>query len=51
MEALEAIKIITGYGEPAIGKLIIVNGKKGEFEVINVRRNPECPVCGHLKVE
>ena len=51
MEALEAIKIITGYGEPAIGKLIIVNGKKGEFEVINVRRNPECPVCGHLKVK
>ena len=51
LEALEAIKIITGYGEPTVGKLIIVNGKKGEFEVINVRRNPECPVCGHLKVK
>ena len=51
LEALEAIKIITGYGEPAVGKLIIVNGKKGEFEVINVRRNPECPVCGHLQVK
>ena len=48
MEALEAIKIITGYGEPAIGKLIIVNGKKGEFETISVKRNPECPVCSHL---
>jgi len=50
MEALEAIKIITGYGEPAVGKLIIVNGKKWEFEVISVRRNPECPVCGHLQL-
>lgn len=48
MEALEAIKIITGYGEPAIGKLIIVKGRKGEFETISVKRNPECPVCGHL---
>ncbi len=49
LQVMEAIKLLTGYGEPSIGKLILVDGKRGSFEAIRVRRNPECPVCGHLK--
>jgi len=48
MEALEAIKIITGYGKPAIGKLILYDGEDASFTEIRAERNPKCPVCGHL---
>ncbi|MEM1977110.1 MAG: HesA/MoeB/ThiF family protein [Nitrososphaerota archaeon] len=46
LEALEAIKMITGLGEPAVGKLIVIDGMDLSFHVVEVRRNPGCPVCG-----
>lgn len=49
LEALEAIKIITGYGEPAVGKLILFDGKNNVFSEIKVKRNPKCPVCSHIR--
>ncbi len=48
MEALEAIKIITGYGKPSYGKLILFDGYHMSFMEIEVKRNPKCPVCGLL---
>ncbi|WFO76077.1 HesA/MoeB/ThiF family protein [Desulfurococcaceae archaeon MEX13E-LK6-19] len=49
MEALEVIKIITGYGEPLVGRLLLFDGKNNVFTEIKVKRNPKCPVCGHIK--
>ncbi|MEM2846091.1 MAG: adenylyltransferase, partial [Nitrososphaerota archaeon] len=46
LEALEAIKMLTGLGEPAVGKLIVIDGMDLSFHVVEVRRNPGCPVCG-----
>jgi molybdopterin/thiamine biosynthesis adenylyltransferase len=51
LEALEAIKVITGLGEPAVGKLIIIDGMDLSFYRIEVRRNPGCPACGKIKIE
>ncbi|RLG83952.1 MAG: adenylyltransferase [Thermoprotei archaeon] len=48
LEALEAIKIITGYGKPAVGKLLIFDGKNLTIDIINVQRNPNCPICSKL---
>lgn len=45
LEALEAIKIITGYGEPAVGRLIVFDGRSLRMEEVKVLRNPNCPVC------
>ena len=45
LEALEAIKLLVGHGELMIGKLVVFNGESLSFKVLNVRRNPKCPVC------
>jgi molybdopterin/thiamine biosynthesis adenylyltransferase len=46
LEATEAIKIITGIGVPAVGKLVAYDGERMTFQQINIKRNPKCPVCG-----
>lgn len=46
MEALEAIKLIAGLGEPLAGRLLIADFSSGTFDVLNVKRRPGCPVCG-----
>jgi len=46
MQALEAVKLILGAGEPLIGRLLMVDTLDVEFRTLNVRRDPACPVCG-----
>jgi molybdopterin/thiamine biosynthesis adenylyltransferase/rhodanese-related sulfurtransferase len=46
LQALEAIKLILGAGEPLIGRLLMVDTLDMEFRTLNVPRDPDCPVCG-----
>jgi molybdopterin/thiamine biosynthesis adenylyltransferase len=46
IQAMEAIKVITGIGKPLVGRMLIFSGKEMRFEEIEVKRNPGCPVCG-----
>jgi molybdopterin/thiamine biosynthesis adenylyltransferase/rhodanese-related sulfurtransferase len=46
LQALEAIKLITGMGQPLIGKLLHVDTLTLRFRTFNLRRDPDCPVCG-----
>jgi sulfur-carrier protein adenylyltransferase/sulfurtransferase len=46
LQALEAIKLITGAGEPMIGRLLLFDALKLRWRELKLRRNPECPVCG-----
>ena len=50
LQALEAIKVLAGVGEPAVGKLIILNGRKWSFYAIDVKKDPECPTCGGKRI-
>lgn len=45
LEAMEAIKLILGIGEPLIGKLLTYDALAQEFRQFKLRRNPECPAC------
>ncbi|MEZ0346782.1 MAG: HesA/MoeB/ThiF family protein [Infirmifilum sp.] len=45
LEALEALKILTGHGEIPIGRLFIFDGARSSFEVLKVSRREDCPVC------
>ncbi len=45
MMALEAVKTITGAGEPLIGKMLILDGLTSVSRVVNLRPNPDCQVC------
>ena len=42
----EAIKVITGIGEPLAGRLMIYDALEMTYRSVKVRKDPECPVCG-----
>ena len=42
----EAIKVITGIGEPLAGRLMIYDALEMNYRTVRVRKDPECPVCG-----
>ncbi|MEN3039383.1 MAG: molybdopterin-synthase adenylyltransferase MoeB, partial [Candidatus Kryptonium sp.] len=46
IQALEAIKLILGVGEPLIGKLLLFDALKMKFRELKLRKNPQCPICG-----
>ncbi len=46
MQALEAIKLILGIGEPLVGRLLLFDALTMEFRILRTRRDPACPVCG-----
>lgn len=45
MMALEAIKYITGAGEPLIGRLLLVDGLMSAPRTLRLRRDPNCSSC------
>lgn len=46
LQALEAIKLIIGKGEPLIGRLIIFDALRFRFDEFKLAKNPHCPLCG-----
>jgi molybdopterin/thiamine biosynthesis adenylyltransferase/rhodanese-related sulfurtransferase len=42
----EAIKLITGIGDPLVGRLMIYDALDMTYRPVRVRKDPECPVCG-----
>ena len=46
MQALQTILILTGQGEPLIGKLLLLDAASMEWQGVTLPRNPACPVCG-----
>ncbi len=46
IQATEAIKLLTGIGEPLVGKLLLYDALRMRFRQITLPRDPECPVCG-----
>jgi len=41
----EAIKVITGIGEPLVGSLMVYDALEMEYRKIKVRKDPNCAVC------
>jgi len=46
LQAMDTLKLITGIGKPASGKLIVIDGTYMELREVIVKRNPDCPECG-----
>lgn len=46
LQALEAIKLLAGFGEPLIGRLLLVDALSSRFRELKVKRDPACAVCG-----
>jgi adenylyltransferase/sulfurtransferase len=46
IQATEAIKVVTGIGEPLVGRLLLVDALSMSFRTLRVARDPRCPACG-----
>jgi len=46
LQALEAIKLLLGVGEPLVGRLALFDGLGGTLREVGVAQDPKCPVCG-----
>src|SRR5687767_4561242 len=46
IQTAEAIKLLTGIGEPLVGSLMVYDALEMEYRKIKVRKDPECPLCG-----
>jgi sulfur-carrier protein adenylyltransferase/sulfurtransferase len=46
IQALEALKLLLGIGDPLIGRLLAYDSLEETFRTFKVRRDPECPACG-----
>lgn len=51
IQATEAIKLITGVGEPLIGRLLLLDAATMSFRSIHIRKDPECPACGTHEIK
>lgn len=50
IQSTEVIKLITGFGEPLIGRLMIYDALAMTYRTLNVAKDASCPLCsGHQK--
>ncbi|MGI9081456.1 MAG: molybdopterin-synthase adenylyltransferase MoeB, partial [Thermoleophilaceae bacterium] len=45
LQAIEVVKLVTGSGEPLVGRLLLYEALSTTFTNLKVRRDPECPIC------
>lgn len=46
LQAVEAIKLLAGCGQPAVGKLITYDALNGEMRSLKLGKDPQCSCCG-----
>lgn len=46
MQALEALKLLAGFGEPLVGRVLYIDGKRMEIRSLKLNRDPNCEACG-----
>jgi adenylyltransferase/sulfurtransferase len=46
IQVTEAIKVLTGVGDPLVGSLMVYDALEMTYRKVRVRKDPECPLCG-----
>lgn len=46
IQAAEALKLLLGIGAPLIGRLLLYDALEMSVEVVSLRKNDACPICG-----
>src|SRR5215210_7251665 len=46
IQAMEAIKLLLGLGDPLVGRLLAYDALEESFRTFKIKRDPACPVCG-----
>ncbi len=51
IQAMEAIKVLLGLGDPLVGRLLAYDALEGTFRTFKLNRDPDCPACSVPKEE
>jgi sulfur-carrier protein adenylyltransferase/sulfurtransferase len=46
IQVTEAIKVLTGIGDPLVGRLMIYDALEMSYRTLNIKKDPDCPICG-----
>jgi adenylyltransferase/sulfurtransferase len=46
IQVTEAIKVLTGIGEPLVGRLMIYDALEMNYRSLNIKKDPDCAICG-----
>lgn len=46
LQAIETIKLITGAGEPLLGRLLLFDAMQTSFRQLRMKKDPNCAICG-----
>ncbi|WP_408003602.1 molybdopterin-synthase adenylyltransferase MoeB [Pseudomonas saliphila] len=46
LQALEALKLLVGFGEPLTGRLLLIDALTSRFREMRIKRDPACSCCG-----
>lgn len=46
VQVMEAVKLLAGFGSLLTGRMLYLNGDTMSFNMVKLRSNPDCPVCG-----
>ena len=50
LQALEVVKLLSGYGEPLTCRLLLIDGATMDIRTLRLGKDPACPVCGAGKI-
>ncbi|GAA4904524.1 adenylyltransferase/sulfurtransferase [Stackebrandtia albiflava] len=46
IQVTEAIKLLTGTGEPLVGRLMVYDALEMSYRTVKVKKDPDCALCG-----
>ena len=46
IQVTEAIKLLTGIGDPLLGRLMVYDALEMTYRSVRIRKDPQCAVCG-----
>jgi molybdopterin/thiamine biosynthesis adenylyltransferase len=49
IQALEALKLLTGVGDPLLDRILQIDAARMDFTLVATQRRDECPACGPLR--
>jgi adenylyltransferase/sulfurtransferase len=50
LQATETLKILLGKGDPLVGRMLLFDAMAMTFDMIQIAKKPNCPVCGEKPV-
>ena len=49
LQAMEALKVIAGYGEPLRGRLLMLDLRSMDIQILELSRREDCPACKDIQ--